>query len=689
MRAAVHGVLAALVLLVGLAAWLDHRYPPALERYHQHSTMVLDAEGDLLRAYTSVDGYWRLPAAVDEVSPAYLEMLIAYEDGRFRHHAGVDPLALARAVGQWIAAGEIVSGGSTLTMQVARLLEPRPRTIRSKLIEMARAVQLELHFTKDQILGLYLTLAPFGGNLEGVRAASLAWFGKEPAALSRGEAALLVALPQSPTATRPDRFPDLARAARDKVLARMASAGVLTPRMVAEAMEEEVPHARRPMPFRAPHLADRLVAEAPPGAAIRSTIDGGLQAAAERLAERALGDLRGRANLAVLVVENDSRAVRAYVGSADFFAGARSGQVDLATAIRSPGSTLKPFIYGMAFEDRIVHPETLIEDRPRRFGDYAPTNFDPVFSGDVTVREALVRSLNIPAVAVFERVGPARLVARFRSAGAPLTLHDPAEPPGLPIALGGVGTTLYDLTTLYAALSEGGVARPLRTRLDDPGGEGRHLLTAAAAWQVTDILTSVTPPSAMVPAGYLADGRTVAYKTGTSYGFRDAWAVGYDGGHTIGVWVGRPDGTPSPDRYGRNTAAPLMFRLFHLLPKPDEVLPGPPPSDVLLAGTSDLPPHLRRFDRAISPSPVQGIALSQPLTLDFPQDGATLDLDAPTVPLIARGGERPLRWLVNGRPIDSSPLRRETEWRPAGRGLATVIVLDAEGASETATVWLE
>lgn len=689
MRAAVHGVLAALVLLAGLAAWLDHRYPPALERYRQHSTMVLDAEGNLLRAYTSVDGYWRLPAAVDEVSPAYLEMLVAYEDGRFRHHAGVDPLALVRALGQWIAAGEIVSGGSTLTMQVARLLEPRPRTIRSKLIEMARAVQLELHFTKDEILGFYLTLAPFGGNLEGVRAASLAWFGKEPAALSRGEAALLVALPQSPTATRPDRFPDLARAARDKVLQRMARTGVLTPRMVAEAMEDDVPHARRPMPFRAPHLADRLVAEAQPGAAIRSTIDGRLQAAAERLADRALGDLRGRANLAVLVVENQTRAVRAYVGSADFFAGARSGQVDLATAIRSPGSTLKPFIYGMAFEDRIVHPETLIEDRPRRFGDYAPTNFDPVFSGDVTVREALVRSLNIPAVAVFERLGPARLVARFRSAGAPLTLHDPAEPPGLPIALGGVGTTLYDLTTLYAALSEGGVARPLRTRLDDPQAEGRHLLTEAAAWQVTDILTAVTPPSAMVPASYLADGRTVAYKTGTSYGFRDAWAIGYDGDHTIGVWAGRPDGTPSPDRYGRNTAAPLMFRLFSLLPKPADALPGPPPSDVLLAGTSDLPPHLRRFDRAVPTPPARGIALSQPLTLDFPQDGVTLDLDAPTIPLIARGGARPLRWLVNGRPIDSSPLRRETEWRPAGRGLATVIVLDAEGTSETATVWLE
>jgi penicillin-binding protein 1C len=681
--------------LLALALGLDARYPPALGRFEDLSTVVLDRQGRLLRAFTAADGTWRLAATAADVSPLYLDTLIAYEDRRFAWHPGVDPLAVVRALGQWAANGRVVSGASTITMQVARLLEPRERTLGAKLIEIARAVQLEWRYSKEEILAIYLTLAPFGGNIEGVRAASWAWLGKDPAHLSPGEAALLVALPQSPSRLRPDRDPAAARAARDKVLGRMVTLGRLAAGAAAEAAQQRVPDRRRPMPFLAPHLTASLAAAAPPGAVVPTLIDAPLQAGVEDVARRALPGLQASANLAVLVVENGTRAVAAYLGSADWSASSRAGQVDLARAVRSPGSALKPFIYGMAFEDLIVHPETLVSDRPQRFGDYQPVNFDPVFSGDVTVREALIRSLNVPAVAVLDRVGPPRLAARLRGAGGPLSLPDPAEVPALAIALGGAGITLFDLATLYAALAHQGEAAPLRILKDDPEGPPRRLLEPAAAWQVTSILAEIPPPSSLLAPVYAGPGgRTVAYKTGTSYGFRDAWAVGYDADHTVAVWVGRPDGTPSPDRYGRNTAAPLLFEVFGLLPHPVRDLPGPPPAGVLLAATAELPARLQRLrPRAAMVLQAEGAGGGDDVRIDFPIDGTLVELDvaaepARTLPLVAVGGRRPLRWLVNGLPVAASPLAREAAWLPDGPGFARITVIDAEGGTDTAEVWV-
>ncbi len=686
--------LAVCALLLGIFGLLDRLFPPPMDRYREHSTMVADASGEILRAFTTSDGIWRLPVTAEDVSPLYLDMLLAYEDQRFRTHPGVDPLALARAAVQWMRNGRVISGGSTLTMQVARLLEPRPRTLRSKLIEMLRALQLELRYSKDELLAVYLTVAPYGGNIEGVRAASLAYFGREPSRLTPGEAALLVALPQSPSRTRPDRYAEAARTARDKVLRRVAEAGVLPPDSASEAMEQAVPGRRHDLPFLAAHLSVRLAAERPAGSVIPTTIDRHLQAGAERLARAALMDLRDEANIAIMVVENRTRSVVAHVGSADFFDRSRAGQVNLARAVRSPGSTLKPFIYGMAFDDLMLHPETIIADRPRRFGDYRPTNFDPVFSGEVTVREALIRSLNIPAVAVLDRLGPARLESRLRAAGAPLSLYDSDAPAGLPIALGGVGTSLDRLVTLYAALANSGTASPLRYTMDSPTGAPTMLLSPAAAWQVTRILAQVAPPDGRMNPHFARLGRDIAYKTGTSYGFRDAWAIGYDGDHTIGVWVGRPDGTPSPDRYGRATAAPILFRVFGLLPPPGAPLLPAAPEGVLLAANTDLPDRLRHFDRR-DPAGRSTIAFeARGLSIDFPLDGSTVDLidgngRIESLLLQADGGRRPLRWLVNGRPIPISPLGRSASWAPDGPGQVSIVVIDADGRADSSTVWIE
>ncbi len=714
------GMVLVLVALTGLAAWLDARYPPVLDRYLDRSTLVVDRDGRVLRGFTARDGIWRLAVDPAAVSPLYRDMLIAAEDRRFRAHAGVDPFALVRAMGQWLAHGRPVSGASTLTMQTARLLEPRPRTLWSKLIEMARAVQLEWHYTKDEILGIYLTLAPYGGNLEGVRMASLAWFGREPAQLSAAEAALLVALPQSPTRRRPDRHPEAARAARDRVLARLAASGTLTAAAAAEAAEEPVPAERHALPFVAPHLAETLVAQAGArgrGEVVATLIDGRLQRTLEDLARRGLDGQEAEANLAIVVVDNRSRAVIGYVGSSDYFAVRRGGPIDLARAVRSPGSALKPFIYGLGFEDRLIHPETVIQDVRLRFGDYSPVNFAHGFSGELTVREALRQSLNIPAVAVLDRIGPARLAARLRAAGAPLRLPPGADAPSLPIALGGAGTRLVDLVMLYTALANGGEAAPLRYRPSDPAvaeeageatgapGAGEsgagpavipaRLLDPVAAWYVTDILAGMGPPTAMLDRAAAPLGRRIAYKTGTSYGFRDAWAIGYDADHTVGVWVGRPDGSPRPDRYGRNTAAPLLYQVFDLLPAPRRDVVPPRPAGVLAATNAGLPSRLRRFTRtAFAPRPAPpGAAAEQPLRLQFPVDGSVVELSRrggalDSLALVATGGQRPLRWLVNGRPLRASPARREAEWQPSGPGQVRIVVIDRTGAIDGASVWL-
>jgi penicillin-binding protein 1C len=453
-RVAAASAAAGLILTGVFAAWVVSLGPLPLAQARQVSTTIVDRNGKLLRAYAMADGRWRLPVdARTGVDPGYLKLLLAYEDRRFYSHSGVDPFALGRAAFQLVTRGHIVSGGSTITMQLARLMEPRrERSVYAKLRQMVRALEIERQLNKDQILDLYLALAPFGGNLEGVRAASIAYFGKEPKRLSLPESALLVALPQSPETRRVDRYPDVARAARDRVLDRMVEDSRVSEEEAASAKATPVPRLRKPMPILAPHSADQAIANVKDADVIRLTLDGSLQKVLEALARDRAAALGPNISVAIVAVDNESGDVLARIGSPDYFDDRRAGQVDMTRAVRSPGSTLKPFIYGLAFEDGFVHPESLIDDRPIRFGSYAPENFDMTFQGTVPVRKALQLSLNVPAIALLDRVGASRLSSRLKQAGANLVLPKD-EAPGLAMGLGGVGVTLQDLVQLYSGIA--------------------------------------------------------------------------------------------------------------------------------------------------------------------------------------------------------------------------------------------
>ena len=360
-KAAAISAVASLIVAGAFAGWVASLGPLPLEQAHKVSTSVIDRNGKLLRAYAMADGRWRLPVdAKTGVDPGYLKLLLAYEDRRFYDHRGVDPLALGRAALQLATRGHIVSGGSTITMQLARLMEPRrERSVYAKLRQMVRAIQIERQLNKDQILDLYLALAPFGGNLEGIRAASLGYFGKEPKRLSLAESALLVALPQSPETRRLDRHPDVARAARDRVLARMVDEQRVSQEDATQAKTVTVPRLRKPMPILAPHSSDQSMAILKDTPVIKLTLDASLQKTLEALArDRAIAQ-GPNISVAMIAVDDESGDVLARVGSSDYFDERRAGQVDMTRAVRSPGSTLKPFIYGLAFEDGFVHPESL------------------------------------------------------------------------------------------------------------------------------------------------------------------------------------------------------------------------------------------------------------------------------------------------------------------------------------------
>ncbi|MDP3603042.1 MAG: penicillin-binding protein 1C [Bosea sp. (in: a-proteobacteria)] len=677
------------LLLTAATATLLHyaaTLPPLdLTAATDRSTVVLDREGRLLRPFLTPDGRWKLPVGTGDVDPRYLAMLKAYEDRRFDSHAGIDPLGLVRAAGQMLWNGRIVSGGSTLTMQVARLLEPREeRTLAAKLRQAVRAVELERRFTKTQILDLYLTLAPFGGNLEGVRAASLAWFGKEPKRLSTAEAALLVALPQSPETRRPDRFIEAARKARDRVLARVEQAGLATAAEVAAARDEPVPTARKPFPTLAPHVAEQVVAEAPAARSHRLSLDARLQSALEALArDRSLG-LSPQVSIAILAVDNDTGEIRASVGGVDYFAAERAGSLDLTRALRSPGSALKPFIYALAFDNGIAHPETMLEDRPARYGLYVPENFDMTFQGMVSARKALQLSLNVPAVELLSALGPQRFLSRLRDAGVAVAMPREGGAPGLAVGLGGLGITLQDLTRLYVGLARGGDVAPLKVRTEDGGAPSPRLVEPVAAWYVADTLLGAPPPLNAVP------GR-IAFKTGTSYGYRDAWAVGFDRKHTIGVWVGRADNGAVPGLVGRVVAAPILFDAFARLSLDPRPFPQPP--DSIVATSAHLPPPLRHLRQDV---PKTVAAMTTPsLRLAFPPEGARIDLAAsaadgrPELNLKVAGGAPPYTWLVDGAPILSPTRRREAIWQPPGKGFLRISVIDGTGASESVSVRLQ
>ena len=563
---------------------LDQVFPPQLPTSRDMSTLVVARDGRPLRAFADGNGIWRYQATPDQVSPIYLQVLLEYEDRWFWHHPGVNPLSLLRAGGQMLRHGRVVSGGSTLSMQVARILCTasgctHTRTVGAKLKQILRALQLEAHLSKREILTLYLERAPFGGNIEGVETASWAYLGKPAARLSRAEAALLVVLPQAPSRWRPDRAPDAARIARDKVLDRMAALGVWSQAEVDDAKVELVVARNLRVPTSAPLLARRLQLANPRATRITSTIDADLQRTLEERVTAYFAKLPPRTSAALLVVDNATLEARAYVGSVEFADTARLGHVDMVKAWRSPGSTLKPFLYGLAIDDGLIHSESLLVDAPQSFGGYRPGNFGTVFNGPIGAAQALRLSLNIPAVDLLDRVGPARFSARLDNAGISLKYPAGARP-NLSLILGGTGARLEDLVGAYAAFNRGGIAGRIRYTPAD-GVVDRRLLSPSAAWIVREMLEANPRPGERADTFDHRTRMPVAWKTGTSYGFRDAWAIGGTRRHTVGVWVGRPDGTPLPGQYGAVTALPLMFEVIDSLPRQHgDDDPDPPPANV-------------------------------------------------------------------------------------------------------------
>ena len=659
------------IILAAFAATmilLDALFPPPIEKITDVSAYAVDREGRWLHGFAASEGRWRFAADLDDIDPVFLERLVRIEDRRFHNHPGVDGAAILRASREAIRHRRIVSGASTITMQTARLLEPRPRTLPSKILEAFRALQIERRLSKREILAAYLTLAPYGGNIEGVRAASLIYFGKEPSRLTDAEQALLIALPQAPEARRPDRRPMAARAARDAMLRRMLKAGLITSQHAREAAATSVPSMRRELPTYAYHAAKE---NASTDATARTTLDLLMQSETEALISRHAEQLDPHATIAAVIVDHDSMAVRAAVGSTGFHVD--GGWIDLTRAVRSPGSTLKPMIYAMAMDDGALGPDTLIGDMPRAFDGYAPENFDKRFRGEVSVSEALRHSLNVPAVAALDAIGARRFAASLRAAGFMLKTPASADRTDtLALALGGAGTRALDLATLYAALANDGVMQDLRwveNARTDPSPH--RLISASAAKRVSAILKEAPSLEGRAPSSLSQLAPGVAYKTGTSYGYRDAWAAGYAGAYTVVVWVGRADGAPRPGMTGRKAAAPLLFDLFDALSRHDDSVA--PTDEVEMSVADASPDRMRTFDFAAP-------------EIIFPRNGAELFADGVERALSARGGTGALRWYVDGEPVARDATSGRPLWRPAHPGFYGITVVDQSGREAHAEI---
>ncbi|MEM7493478.1 MAG: penicillin-binding protein 1C, partial [Pseudomonadota bacterium] len=670
---------AAFIVLLALFC-LDRAFPPPIERGYNVSIMVSDRSGKPLRAFSLDDGRWRFATQLGDVDPVFIEALLAVEDKRFYGHAGVDWIGMGRAALTSAQAGRIVSGGSTITMQTARLLEPRPkRTISAKLIEMWRAHQLEWRLSKQEILELYLTLAPYGGNIEGIRAASWRYFGREPDRLSDDQIALLIALPQSPEVRRPDLRPQNAKAARAEIIAKLKRHGFLSEIRAQEAREASLPSKRYAFPARAWHGSEKAASGS--SVDVRSTLDADLQANLEQLAKRAAKSEGDTAQVAILVVDIPTRAVRAAIGSAD--RSRPGGWLDLTAQPRSPGSTLKPFIYAMAFDDGSTAPNTRIADLPKRFASYQPENFDRMFRGDVRIAEALQHSLNVPAVLTLDRVGAGRFAANIALAGAPPRIVGGAKrEPGLALALGGAGLTGQELAVLYSALGDDGRAKPLIWREGDIARNldraNYRLMSADTAETVLKILRETPPPEGRMPGRLTKNAPDIGFKTGTSYGFRDAWAAGVSGRHAIIVWVGRADGAPRPGKTGRNTALPILFEVAD---RSAELLGQTTENRVRL--TSERPPTARgaqtQFEEADLPPQIL-----------FPPKNAELwagnvNRARARAFVFAGRGDGALNWYVDGDPIlpDAGGL---PAWTPNQDGFYLVSTVDSVGRTSSVRV---
>ncbi len=543
---------------------LDWLFPLPSSLFPPFSKVVYFRDGRVARVFLTPDEKLRIKVKVEELPDHVKKAFIAAEDRWFYYHPGVNPFAVIRALVDNLKAGRIVSGASTITMQIVRIAEPRPRTFVSKIKEALRALQLELHFNKDELLEIYLNIAPFGRNIEGVAAASLAYFGTTPDQLSLSQAAVLAALPRMPSKLAPGKNARALRKERDRVLRRMLRAGFIDRQTFLNALKDPVPEGRRPLPFFAPHASQWVVQAFPFKDNLRTTLDYHLQKAVERITHSyhsGFLEERGIKNVSVVVMDARSREILALVGSQDFFS-KEGGQVLGFLAKRSPGSALKPFLYALAFEKGLINMQTLIMDVPVKFGSYSPHNYNDYYRGMVRAGRALALSLNVPAVLLLKKTGMDEFLWLLLQLG--FDLKD-SRRYGLSLILGGCGVSLLELTSAYSVFPSMGLYMRPRILLDQPEAKPERIFSPGTCYMISQVLSDHSRPD--MPSGWegFSGGVRIAWKTGTSYGRKDAWAIGYSPRYVVGVWVGNFTGEGVAELAGADVAAPLLFRIFQLL----------------------------------------------------------------------------------------------------------------------------
>jgi penicillin-binding protein 1C len=686
-----------LLAFAGLVGFrlLDAWFPFPLASLHPPvATMVTDERGEPLRCFLPPDEQWRFPVRLNEAAPVLKKTLLASEDRHFYRHPGVNPLAILRALLMNIGHLRVVSGGSTITMQVARLADPKPRTVLSKIQEAFRALQLERIYSKRELFEFYLNHTPYGRNIVGVAAAAYFYFGKAPDKLSLGESALLAVIPRAPGRYDPVRNPTAAKAARDGLLDRLEGQGVFPQDEIEAARLQPLPEAIRKPPIIAPHFCELILRqnqEKHGGQAysrVKTTIDRRVQrVAAEKVLER-IGWVRdqGLENVAVVVLESESRKLRAMVGSADFFDMSKHGMINGALIRRSPGSTLKPLLYAKAMDAGLLVPQSMLLDIPTEFAGYSARNYDGQYRGRITVEDALIHSLNVPAVRLLSVLGVPEFYELLKAGGIS-TLNRPASSYGLPLALGGCEVTLLDLTNLYASLAASGVHRAValqpessdpdesrkasrsRFRLQDQDpATGKRILSGEASYLTSRILGKVERSDLPQAWSLTRDAPAVAWKTGTSFGHRDAWAVGFSSKYTIGVWVGNLDGRAVKGISGAKQAGPILFDLFRALESGGAELPRPESLDIeeieVCAESRQLAgpfcPERIRIEHLPGRTKLQQCALHRQIFVDE-ETGERLEGDClsqrPSRPVLVK--EYPLELLAwrrnQGQPMDELP----------------------------------
>jgi len=549
-----------------------------ISTYIPYSQIIISQEGKILNAFLSKDDKWRMRTEINEITPELEKAFLAKEDRYFYYHLGINPLAIMRAGFYNIIRGKKTSGASTITMQVARLLAPKQRTYWNKIVEMFRALQLEMMFSKKEILTLYLNLVPYGGNIEGIKAASLLYFNRLPNKLSIAQITALAIIPNRPTSLALGKHNEMIEKERNKWLNRFKEDNIFDVQLIEDAINEPVEAKRLEVPALAPHFANYLHKQIPATDIVQTTIKADIQSKVEDITYAFTRKLKGFNihNAAVIVVENKTRNILAYLGSPDFQDGENAGQVDNARAFRSPGSALKPLIYGIAFDEGIITPKSVIYDVPVDFSGYAPENYNRTFNGMVSVETALSHSLNVPAVKILDQIGVKNVIEVLKKAQFQ-EIRNKDKNLGLSLALGGCGVSLLEMTGLYCAFANQGIFEPLNMIAPNTANlyddkktssaevRSEQLISTEATYMLTEILTKVTRPE--MPSDYEHNPHIpkIAWKTGTSYGRRDAWSIGYNAKYTIGVWLGNANGVGSPELVGAAVATPLLFKLFNII----------------------------------------------------------------------------------------------------------------------------